>query len=509
MPANINYLYNFKNPIRYFIQIDNLQYPRNIENMPIDYLAWSEPFKFRIKKTNDSKRTLKIPNILNFNAAYYKFKNYPHFDNIQESDDKHKRLSADLEIGEFKTGEFERQLALDFNNLSTFDTLLKVDIKEYYGRIYTHKLDFAHSDDERFLSNLNIGATNGLLMGNYLSLYFAEKYLSKISKEIEKNIEEKGINCKFSYFSDDFYFFCNKRDHKDIISLYEKILDNYELERNDLKVEIWTYETFNSYNIIERYWRKIVSYCNEKIKAESSKNKLVFINQIIYRIANIQDDKMKKTFINNFFKNIYFVQLDLSKFMVTDYNNHQLLYLYKLSPEALLYSISKFRQMNKFDYNKFKLFFEIRYEESLKDLYHDEQLYYYFAIKIYGFDDLLQPMKELVIKSENQVLISYYLKENLFSEEDLSFLQSFKDEKFWFQNYHLIIFKNDLRNNLTESITKYLVPKSCKKEKQKENYINFYKDNIVSNNTLIRDINNVDTTIKSYLEKKINKEADE
>ena len=38
---------------------------------------------------------------------------------------------------------------------------------------------------ERYLSNLNCGETNGLLMGNYISLYFAEKKLSEISHLIE------------------------------------------------------------------------------------------------------------------------------------------------------------------------------------------------------------------------------------------------------------------------------------------------------------------------------------
>ena len=45
-----------------------------------------------------------------------------------------------------------------------YDNLIRLDIKEYYGRIYTHKIDF-NGHEERYLSNLNCGATNGLLMG--------------------------------------------------------------------------------------------------------------------------------------------------------------------------------------------------------------------------------------------------------------------------------------------------------------------------------------------------------
>ena len=100
----------------------------------------------------------------------------------------------------------------DFSKLCIYDNLIKVDIKEYYGKIYTHKIDFQNYE-ERYLSNMNLGATNGLIMGNYLSLYFAELNLSKISKDIETKFLDSKIECEFSYFSDDFYFFCNKKNN--------------------------------------------------------------------------------------------------------------------------------------------------------------------------------------------------------------------------------------------------------------------------------------------------------
>jgi len=512
----INYIYNFKNPIRHFIKIDELNYPQNIQTLPLSELAWTEPFKFRIKKTVETKRTLKIPNALNFMAAYYKFINYPFFDNVQDSDFRYKRLSANLDTGEFKTGEFDRQLALDFNHLCIFDTLLKLDIKEYYGRIYTHKLHFQNVNDELYLSNLNTGATNGLLMGNYISLYFAEMFLNNISRDLKSELDSTGLAYEFSYFSDDFYFFCNRRDHKKIISVFEKVLEEYELERNESKAEVWTYESFNSYNVVERYWKKIMSYCNTNIRIKKKpvlkkpqleriiSNKLIFLNQIIYRMSNLQDDKMKKVFINNFFKTKYFINLDLSDFVVKEYDYHQLLFIYKYSPESMLYSLSKFTKMKNFDSERLKKFLTIRFRESLQDLYHDEQLYYYFAIKICGFEDLLQESKELVIYSENQVLISYYLIEKVFNDSDLLKLKSFKDEKYWFQNYHLILFTELLNNDLEKNISEYLIPSNAKKQTQKDSYLKFYKKNLKSKCALIREIEEVNEAISVYLENKIN-----
>ena len=139
-------------------------------------------------------------------------------------------------------------------NLCIYDNLIRLDVKEYYGRIYTHNIDF-NGHGERYLSNMNCGETNGLLMGNYISLYFAESILSKISVSIENMLMEQNIDCIFSYFSDDFYFFCNKEDNDGIISIFDKVLEQFDLERSDKK-EIWTYETFNNHNVVARYWKK-------------------------------------------------------------------------------------------------------------------------------------------------------------------------------------------------------------------------------------------------------------
>ena len=76
--------------------------------------------------------------------------------------------------------------------------------------------------------------------------------------------------------------------------------------------------------------------------------------------------------------------------------------------------------------------------EALISSFHDAQLYYYYAIKSYHLEEGLEDTANVVLKSQNQILISYYLKDGLFSEEQLSSLKLLDNEKFWFQNYHLI-----------------------------------------------------------------------
>lgn len=494
----LNNLYNFKNAVKHFLDIDALKLPSDISSFDINNLSWVEPFNFRVKKQGDKYRTLKMPNILNFVAAYEHFKDLANFDLIQNLDPLHKRLSANIDTGDFVSGEYDKQLEEDFHRLCIYDYLLKIDIKEYYGRIYTHLIDF-QNHNERFLTNMNLGKTNGLIMGNYLSLYFAEINLKSISNKIGKEIKNSGIDCVFSYFSDDFYFFCNKSDTEKVVKIFDEVLEKYELERNDDKKEVWTYETFNNYNLVSRYWKKLVAYCNEKFNEERNYNKLYFINQLVFRLSKLQDDKLKKVFINNFFKSKFFRELNLEKYQVRDYDYHQLCFLLNLSPESMLYTVDKFRDMSSFVNDKLHKFLQVRYKEVLQQPFNDEQLYFYYAIKMFGFTDILKETKDAVLESKNQILISYYLRDGQFGKEEIDILKENDDEQYWFQNYHLILYSADLLADLENSIIKYLIPKEAKKEKQKRSYMKFYKENLLLKHAIFRDIPNVLEEIKDYL----------
>lgn len=296
----INNYYNFKNSIRYFINIDEVNFPFEVDEINIEKLAWTEPINFRIRKENDKYRMLKIPNILNFICAYEKFKNYLNFTDTN-SMDIHKRLVPNVETGDFATGTYDLRLEEDFKLLSIYDNLIKLDIKSFYGRIYTHHINFENQGDENYLTNLNLGNTNGLIMSNYISLYFAEKYLKDISDDINAKLREEKIDCSFSYFSDDFYFFCNKKYNSKIIDVFNKVLEKYDLERNDAKIELWKYIEYNNYNLIEKYWKKVISESKARFDEEKSNNKLYFVNQLIYRMTNLKDDKQRKIFLTTFF----------------------------------------------------------------------------------------------------------------------------------------------------------------------------------------------------------------
>lgn len=220
-------------------------------------------------------------------------------------------------------------------------------------------------------------------------------------------------------------------------------------------------------------------------------------------MSKLEDTKLKKIFINNFFKTKYFKELNLERYQVKRYDYHQLCFIYKFSPEAMIYSVHKFANMSKFNNNNVKKFFEVRYKEILKQPFHDEQLYYYYAIKIFGFDDLLSVVNDLVINSNNQILISYYLKDGLFTDNQINLLKGMNDEKYWFQNYNLILYNDQLYQDLNRSINKFLIPKNATKNSQKNTYKEFYRNNLSNKNEIIRDIHDVNNEIDYYLDLKI------
>ena len=170
--------------------------------------------------------------------------------------------------------------------------------------------------------------------------------------------------------------------------------------------------------------------------------------------------------------------------------------------------------MNNFDKNKVKKFFKIRFKESLKTPFHEEQLYYFYAINELELTDILAENTELVLCSKNQVLISYYLSIHLFSEQDINILKNNTDEAYWFQNYHLILYTPNLLADLENSILSYLIPEKCRpvpNEKssavrRRTTYMEFYKENLSNGKAFIQNINDIEIAIHEYLDLRFEEE---
>ena len=121
----------------------------------------------------------------------------------------------------------------------------------------------------------------------------------------------------------------------------------------------------------------------------------------------------------------------------------------------------------------------------------------------------------MVLKSNNQVLISYYLSKSLFSEQDIAILKTHRDESLWFQNYHLILYSSDLLLDLENSILLYLIPEECRPKpneklsatRRRTTYMEFYKENLLNNKSLIQDIPDIENAIHEYLDLRFIEEA--
>lgn len=517
----LNNYYNFKNTIRFFLNIDNLNFSKTEKRLTSinehlnlkQILCRTSPLNYKIKKSSNEYRILKIPVPLNFYVAYNAFCNLENFGEVYKFDSSHKRLKEDLNTGDFKSKEFNIQLNEDLINLCKYDYLLKLDIKSYYDNIYTHNIDFENK--ENYYTSMNQGNTNELIMGNYISLYFAEKYLAKkITKTIKDNIQNNKINCKFNYFSDDFYFFVNSEDIDTIKLIFQSSLEKYNLERNFNKEELYDYISYNDLNILSRYWKTVINHSKlriDKNNNSSSDDTPYFLNQLIYRLNKINNEKYRKIFVINFFKTLFF-QNNFKNIKLNTYNIHQILFLYSKYPESIIYSINNFKNalkkesiiVNDIVINLFK--------KSLMKSFHDEQIYIYYLIKTLDLqNDLLSDNLIKQIKnSGNQVLLSLILKDNLLLKDDISSLL-IKDESMWLQNYEVLLYKynNNLisEERLKDLIIKYLVPESLRKNQttyeelanNQKHYFNFYLDNILSNNSIINNNKNISQSIEKYL----------
>ena len=240
----LNYYYNFKNTIRFFMDIENI----NTSKVDKNKTSWAKPFTFRIRKDKDSFRKLQIPNIYNFYAAYDYYKDFLNdydlsFETL-ETLDECKRMKIDYELGEFKENSYNEWQLIDYNNLIEYDVLIRCDIKSFYENIYTHYIFNDLTSDnmvDKRLSHLYNGRTGGIIMGNYISLYAAEYLSAKISKVFSTYIQENKLDCIFSYFSDDFYIFVNKEDTTKILKIFDEVLEKFNMSRNETKTEYYDY----------------------------------------------------------------------------------------------------------------------------------------------------------------------------------------------------------------------------------------------------------------------------
>ena len=518
----LNYYYNFKNPIRFFINIESLDFT----NIDISKHSWSSPFVFRIRKDENSFRTLSIPNIYNFYSAcaYYNSKlpksNF-NLENLELLDKNHNRMSISYETGDFLEKSYDDWLQKDYFNLIKFDVLLRYDIKSFYESIYTHyilkgKVKDNSQISDTPLSHLNNGRTAGILMGNYLSTYMASILLLKISEEFSKRLCKSKLNnkCEFSYFSDDFYIFTNEECIEQISRMFDEVLENFQLTKNEAKLKKYNYIEYNNSDLIEKYWKHITDKCQRQQKYQTQLleekkidrvDNLIFLNQLIYRSTKLKNYRDRRVFIVNFFKSDFFITTNFSNTCFHNYDVHQLLFLIKNYPEICLYIVDLLKSESLGNKKKLLNYLFDIFFEKLDTNFQDEQLYLFYLLYSLGERKKFKGKKccEKILMTHNNILITYWLKYKYIMPEQI--LKDDINESKWLIYYYLILRDKDLYIDLDNSIKIYLIPKSASKKDLKAAYLNFYHQNLEAKNEILEDIAKVGENIKSYFEQKYGK----
>ena len=165
-------------------------------------------------------------------------------------------------------------------------------------------------------------------------------------------------------------------------------------------------------------------------------------------------------------------------------------------PECLLYSLDKIKKISGFDTKQFTDFLTYRFSSSLNTNKQEEQLYFYYAIKQFSNSEtILKNFVSSVLTTNNQILISYFLIDELINKEQYNSAFGEKKEELWLQNYHYLL-KHDKTNIET------LIPANAVNTKQKDSYKNFYNQNLSESIPLLKPITEVSNTITDYLEKR-------
>lgn len=215
-----------------------------------------------------------------------------------------------------------------FNRAKTrFTYLMKLDIKDFFNSIYTHSLEWAivgnkaHIKRENFNSAkdkvfnfakeidevcqlINYKETNGLIVGPEFSRVIAEVLLSRIDRNIFRDLYNQGLEFNKDYlifrYVDDYYIFFQSPFEKNSNILKTIIYDslrNYKLSVNEEKFKTEKSQHFltsNSITILKRLFDEFVINFSKKVN-NNTKNKYItnFINEFEHLIFNNPKEKQK------------------------------------------------------------------------------------------------------------------------------------------------------------------------------------------------------------------------
>lgn len=237
---------------------------KNIENFDDASMnkMTSLPIKFSSYKSRNNRRILSIPH------PYYYLKMvkalvdnqtdlFKIFEKSNSSLTKplNKKCEANLSVPYMKTAMVFNDTKNHIEKIYAGNKYeIKLDINNFFGSIYTHTISWVlhgkknakkNSQNSTLLGNIldkcctsvNDRQTSGILVGNAASRIISEIILCFIDEKLEKQFEKKQI--VYRRYVDDYYIFVKEASQIEyVISEIRILLQEYELNLNDNKVQI-------------------------------------------------------------------------------------------------------------------------------------------------------------------------------------------------------------------------------------------------------------------------------
>lgn len=228
---------------------DNEQF--NILDEILNIECDSVPISFTIPKDNIHRRIYKMPNIVNYlQLANFIVEKKDFFADLLKNDiHSTSRFLNQKDIINYKENQYLKHTLLENGKYQ-----LHIDLSNFFHTVYTHSIPWmlegykeskynknsktksiANKLDS-LIENCQSRETYGVPTGNLITRIIMEAYMAKFDEYLEKE------NLKFHRYVDDFTFsFFNEEEKGFIMSIMQKLCEQFRLHINDKKTILNTF----------------------------------------------------------------------------------------------------------------------------------------------------------------------------------------------------------------------------------------------------------------------------
>lgn len=389
---------------------------------------------------NNKERIIDFPNIFTYAYSAYKILNSNINDLGKLNVSRINTMNIDFKNRKFKSNSFTKNLDNKLNLLlNEYDFMYKIDIRNFYKSIYTHvfsKIRNQNGAIDAYIRLYNDNKTNCLLLGNILSTLCANEIMEDMSTDIKEQLED----IKIEYFSDQFYIFFNS-NHKydEILEAVKKVISKsyFEFEINEDDTKVYTHEEL----VKLRNFRKMQDNLYEK--------------------QNIEYDDAK-----------FYIEYDF------DYSSKKMIYYFNSLIDSY-YNI---------DINKRRVFVEVALKRTFS-----------FAVNLYRLKIILDNNDEnstriveilFMFLNKHPELILLYIKLGIWYIIENSNIYNNKELFYKYENKFydkMVLYLNKL-NGIYYFHIYYLLKNKFKSENKRNEFLNLYKNKMISKNYLLDSI---------------------